>query len=251
MRTKEFWLVIKDYPQTPEPLTRIMGREALATAAAGVLYPFGWAGSEARTKRRAEQRTVVFVHGYLGNRSSFLPLRGYLKAHGMGGTVCYDYPARLGVEAAAIRLQKKLRQQVRGGRIDLVCHSLGGLVARVFLQELGGARRVDNCITLGSPHRGTYNAYWLPSRIGRDLRPDSPLMERLESSKAEAASVRFLSIVGGSDNIVIPRVFGARDEDVVQMPGLGHLGLLFSPRVGKTVLDRLLSREWPGEGVSP
>jgi hypothetical protein len=48
---------------------------------------------------------------------------------------------------------------------------LGGLVARVYLQQLGGARRVDHCITLATPHQGTYNSYWVASRVGRDLRP--------------------------------------------------------------------------------
>lgn len=41
------------------------------------------------------------------------------------------------MERAAIALRDYLRQHVRGGRIDLVCHCLGGLVARVYLQQLG------------------------------------------------------------------------------------------------------------------
>ena len=127
---------------------------------------------------------------------------------------------------------------MRGGRIDLVCHSLGGLVARTWLQELGGARRVDRCITLGTPHQGTYNAYWLASRVGRELRPDSELLARLEASRPCAQQVRFTSIVAGSDNIVVPRVFSANDE-IVHLPDLGHVGLLFSPRVFRTVGELL------------
>ena len=118
-------------------------------------------------------------------------------------------------------------------------HSLGGLVARVYLEQLGGARRVDRCITLGTPHRGTYNAYWLASRVGRELRPDSPVMERLAASRANGSGVRFTSVVAGSDNIVIPRVFAAGD-DLVYVPNLGHLGMLFSPSVFHAVASRLL-----------
>ena len=129
-----------------------------------------------------------------------------------------------------------------GGRVDLVCHSLGGLVARVYLQQLGGARRVDQCITLGTPHRGTYNSYWVASRVGRELRPDSSLLARLEASTAQAERVRFLSVVAGSDNLVVPRVFAAHEE-VVRVPELGHVGMLFSHRVLHLVADRLLATD--------
>ena len=127
---------------------------------------------------------------------------------------------------------------MRGGRIDLVCHSLGGVVARSWLQELGGARRVDRCITLSSPHRGTYGAYWVAARVGRELRPDSPIIQRLESTRAAAERVKFTSIVAGSDNIVFPRVFAAHEE-LVHVPDVGHVGMLFSPRVLRAVADRL------------
>jgi hypothetical protein len=66
------------------------------------------------------------------------------------------------------------------------------------------------------------------------------LLERLAASQANASGVRFTSIVAGSDNIVIPRVFAAGD-DLVYVPHLGHLGMLFSPSVFRAVGDRLLS----------
>jgi len=47
--------------------------------------------------------------------------------------------------------------------------------------------------------------------------------------------------VAGSDNIVIPRVFAAGD-DLVYVPNLGHLGMLFSPSVFRAVARRLLFR---------
>jgi triacylglycerol lipase len=182
---------------------------------------------------------VVLVHGYGANRTTFLPLSAYLRAHGVRQMLAFDYRSSLGIEHAARGLKDFLRRSVRGGRVDLVCHSLGGLVARVYLEQLGGARRVDRCITLGTPHRGTYNAYWLASRVGRELRPDSAVLERLAASGARSSRVRYTSIVAGADNLVIPRVFAAEGE-LVHMPDVGHLGMLFSPAVFRAVLDRLL-----------
>jgi hypothetical protein len=68
------------------------------------------------------------------------------------------------------------------------------------------------------------------------LRPDSALVARLS---ARDRSVRFLSVVAGSDSLVVPRVFATHDE-IVRVPDLGHSGLLFSPLVYRIVARRLL-----------
>lgn len=238
--------IVQDFPPSGRAPAALIGRELLALAASSLLYPFGIRGGRTRTRRQAAQRTTVLVHGYLGNPSSLYPLGMYLKARGGSPLLAFSYSASSGIERAALELRASLRERVRGGRIDLVCHSLGGVIARTWLQLLGGARRVDRCILLGTPQRGTYNAYWVPSRVGRELRPDSPLMQRLEATRAAAAAVRFSAIVAGSDNIVIPRVFCAADEDVVHVPDLGHMGLLFSPTVFRAVHDRLS----PGSGAA-
>jgi pimeloyl-ACP methyl ester carboxylesterase len=233
---------LRDFPQTERSPWHVISREVGAFAAAALLFPFGWRRQQRPTTRRETQRTIVMVHGYMGNRSALLPLRAFLRAFRNTRVLYFDYDSKLGIEAAAVSLKAFLRRHVRGGRIDLVCHSLGGVIAQVYLQELGGARRVDRCITLGTPWLGTYNAYWVLSRVGRELRPDSALLARLRRSRAAASRVRFTSIVAGSDNIVIPRVHAALVDDVVHVPEVGHLGLLYSPTVFRTVADRLSDR---------
>lgn len=230
---------VQDLPPGDEPVGKIVGREALAIAAAAVLYPFGLRHSRRRTPRQAEQRTVVLVHGYLANKSCFTALRTYLRLGGHRQVLAYGYRASDSVESAAVGLKAFLRKHVRGGRIDLVCHSLGGLVALSYLAELGGARRVDRCITLGTPHQGTYNAYWITGRMARDLRPDSLMIKRLNAARAATGSVAFTAIVGASDNIILPRVFAAQQTDTIVIRGVGHTGMLFSPSVFRAVSDRL------------
>lgn len=217
----------------------------MAYLAWGAIYPLGIRKSKRRTGRRRAQRTTVFIHGYLGNPASFFPLSAYLKSIDDTAVLSFRYSSRIGVEQAARQLKEFLKKRVRGGRIDLVCHSLGGVIARMYLQELGGARKVDRCITLGTPHQGTYSSYWLSSRIGHEMRPDSPIMRRLAASRAEASRVKFTSIVGGTDNIVVPRVFATHDESQVHIPDIGHVGLLFSPKVFFEVA-RCLAREGDG-----
>jgi pimeloyl-ACP methyl ester carboxylesterase len=227
---------IRDYPASSRPTWWLVLQEAAAFVAAGLLMPFGLRTAARRTPRRREQRTVVLVHGYLANRSTFFPLAAYLRLQGVS-VLSFDYDSTAGIERGAIALRDFLRRHVRGGRIDLVCHSLGGLVARVYLQELGGDRRVDRCITLGTPHGGTYNSYWLWSRVGGELRPDSRLLARLRAS-GPATRVRFVSLIAGADNLVIPRVFAKHEQEVL-VADVGHLSMLFSPTVLAAVASQL------------
>jgi triacylglycerol lipase len=250
--------MIQDYPASERPVGRLIAQEALAYAASGLLFPLGMRDRPRPTPRRAEQRTVVLVHGYMANKASLMPLAAFLRLRGYKQLLLFNYASSNGVEAGARALKAFLKQNVRGGRIDLIGHSLGGLVSRVYLQHLGGARRVDRCITLGTPHQGTYNAYWVPTRVGRQLRPDSALLARLEATRSEAAAVRFTSVVAGSDPIVIPRVFSGHgaaaaasgSDEIVHVPDLGHLGMLFSPTVFRTVLSGLRAPVAPRTRVS-
>jgi pimeloyl-ACP methyl ester carboxylesterase len=239
--------MISDLPPSDRRARELVAKEVAALLGLSLLHPFGFGRPRSRpTPRRARQRTIVLVHGYLANRTSMLPVAAYLKLKGLGQVLSFEYDSGRGIEHAARALKQFLRTHVRGGRIDLVCHSLGGVVARCYLQELGGARRVDRCITLSSPHRGTYGAYWVASRVGRELRPDSLVLKRLAASLSAAAPVKLTSIVAGSDNIVFPRVFAAHDDilglpadELVHVPDIGHVGMLFSPRVLRAVADRL------------
>lgn len=46
----------------------------------------------------------------------------------------------------------------RDAKVIFVCHSMGGLVARYYLEVLGGREHARRLITLGTPYRGSVNA---------------------------------------------------------------------------------------------
>lgn len=68
-----------------------------------------------------------------------------------------------GKRLAAVAVQALERWQRQPGmgdaRLVLVCHSMGGLVARWFLEQEGGAEHTRALITIGTPHRGAVRAY--------------------------------------------------------------------------------------------
>jgi pimeloyl-ACP methyl ester carboxylesterase len=61
------------------------------------------------------------------------------------------------VEPALERWRAQDRQYAEA-RVIFVCHSMGGLVARWYIQREGGAAVTSKLITLGTPHRGALNS---------------------------------------------------------------------------------------------
>ncbi|MEO6571218.1 MAG: hypothetical protein ABIO83_06685 [Ilumatobacteraceae bacterium] len=86
---------------------------------------------------------------------------------GPGNLVLFPYDWRLSNRASAAALGRTIEpllEQFRAqpGRADakvvFVGHSMGGLVARYYVDVLGGHEITRKIITLGTPHRGAVNA---------------------------------------------------------------------------------------------
>lgn len=242
----------------PERVRSAIRREALSFLTHGLLFPFGYRRPWLRTERRREQRTLVFVHGLGGNRSGFFPLQAYLRVHGCGRQFGFNYRSSGSIEEHALCLKRTIDAAVGGGRIDIIAHSLGGLVSRCYLQLLGGARRVDRLITLGTPHHGTHAANFIPSALVRQLLPESSFLEHLNAQPVPEG-LQVTSIIAGRDLLIQP-VSSAScpfGESLV-FEDFGHVELLFRPEVLAAVASRLhspSSRQWKPDrhpnGVDP
>jgi triacylglycerol lipase len=173
---------------------------------------------------------VLFLHGLVDNRSVFLRLRTTLARRGFTSLLNMNYPVLTAdIPAAARQLAEVVeRICIRTGyeRINLVSHSMGGLIGRYYVQRLGGDARVAVLVTLATPHAGTAAARLLPYGIVRQLRPESPLIAEL-AAPAPGCRTRIVSIYSDHDVMVVPSVSGRLDHadlDVrnVLLPGAGH-----------------------------
>ncbi|MDQ0747912.1 hypothetical protein QF034_002143 [Streptomyces africanus] len=82
--------------------------------------------------------------------------------------IAFSYDWRLSCRYNAARLGERVAQelgrwrQTAPGRADakavFVCHSMGGLVARQYVEQGGGAEITRRVITLGTPYRGSLDA---------------------------------------------------------------------------------------------
>ena len=194
--------------------------------------------------RQQGPRPIVVIHGYAMNRANFVPLAYRLARAGLGPIVGFEYWTLGRVAAGARQLAWFIEQvQARTGapQVDIIGHSMGGVVARYFVQLLGGDGAVANLITLGSPHIGTDVSEFGIGHPTRELVLGSTLVQRL-SAAPPPQDTRVTMIFSHADALV-----PASTQDALEIPraerivydDLGHVALLGSRRIARDILKRL------------
>jgi triacylglycerol esterase/lipase EstA (alpha/beta hydrolase family) len=158
---------------------------------------------------------VLLVPGYGGSTSALNALAVHLRAAGRSATV-FQPPGNatgdLRVQAQALATSaEQLRQSSGAGSIDVVGYSAGGVVARLWVRDYGGAQIARRIVTLGSPQHGTQLAGLAGSLVPGDcpvacqqLEPGSELLDGLNAGDETPAGPTFVSIWSSGDDVVIP-----------------------------------------------
>jgi pimeloyl-ACP methyl ester carboxylesterase len=132
---------------------------------------------------------VLLIHGYLATRGSLHLLERNLSRR---GHVVMSYklgPINLGdIRDSAGLIARKVESivaQTGVTQVDIVGHSMGGLVGLYYLKRLGGRHRVRRLVLLGTPARGTWSAlfglFTAPLGLASlQLLPGSPFLRELE-----------------------------------------------------------------------
>lgn len=192
----------------------------------------------AAARRRARpvdaDRVVVFVHGLMAAGPVFDPMRSHVEATTGWATLDFTYSPVTSFEGAAERLAGCIEEHVPStARVALVGHSLGGLLARWYVQEMGGRPRTSRLVTLATPHAGVTGARMAPLLpLAYAVRPEGTVVRRLKESAHVLEGMPHLSVAAGGDRMVDPRVSAASAPQcrVVWVPNVGHNELLYHPR---------------------
>ncbi len=98
-------------------------------------------------------RAVILVHGLIRSSRSFDAMAQKLQSDGCT-VVPFDYPStRSSIPAAAWSLAQVIESLEGIDTIDLVVHSMGGLVLRCYLRDFGD-ERIHRAVLLGVPNHG-------------------------------------------------------------------------------------------------
>ncbi|MFD9906661.1 esterase/lipase family protein [Streptomyces sp. NPDC059063] len=191
---------------------------------------------------------VLLLHGFIDNRSVFVLLRRNLAQHGRQHVESLNYsPLTCDVRTAAELLGRHIEEiceRTGHARVDIVGHSLGGLIARYYAQRLGGDARVRTLVTLGTPHAGTRVAPLADAHpIVRQMRPGSDVVEELRAP-APGCRTQFVSFWSELDQLMDPVETACVDHpdliaQNVRVSGIGHLALPVHPAVAAAIRQAL------------
>jgi len=228
-------------------LERLIGRERLSTMRELSLMHRDLA--PVVPEAREGDRVVVLVHGFCASAGVFRPLRARLEREADARVATFTHAPGVGVRRIARSLATLMNRIPAGTRVTIVGHSLGGVVARWYVQEMGGHARVERTISLGSPFGGVAVPRYL---VGTDLHEESALLRRLRDRAGECG-VPHTSVVASDDRLVVGLKTACLGVgDIVVLPERGHNTLIFDDEVASLVIDRLrLEPAQLDEGAQP
>lgn len=157
---------------------------------------------------------VVLVPGYGGDVGDLDPLVAEVRREGRtavvfrptnGGTGDLRTQAKLLADLVDRTLDKE-----DAASVDLVGYSAGGVIARLYVRDEGGAAVVRRVLTIGSPQHGTDVAQLAQDAVGscptacEQLASDSDLVRRLNAGDETPDGPRWVTVRSSSDTTVVP-----------------------------------------------
>ena len=151
---------------------------------------------------------VVMVHGIFQDEwRCFGRLRRELEANGVE-CVCPSLKpadARDGLPKMAEQLKLAVDAKWKNDeRFVLIGFSMGGLIGRHYLQELGGADRCDGIFTVATPHYGTRMAWMWYGEGAYQMRPGSDFLANLAATEHRLGDIPAVTYRTCADLMIVP-----------------------------------------------
>ncbi|MBA8951102.1 lipase family alpha/beta hydrolase [Actinomadura namibiensis] len=196
---------------------------------------------------------VLLVPGYGAGTGGLRVLAARLRSAGREAVVVEmpgDGTGDLREQARV--LDRRVSEALRGGApsVDVVAHSAGGVVARLWVREHDGAGKARRIVTLGSPHQGAdlaaAGSALAPGACPeacRQLVPGSGLLRELGDRAPDPP--RWVSVWTDDDETVrpeasrLPGATGVGVQEVCPDARVGHTGLPADPLVTAIVTRAL------------
>lgn len=237
----------------------LLGILALAIAAVlvGVFLAVRGSDLSATPVPQGEPGPVLMVPGFGGSTSGLEVLAETLRVDGRDVTVLPlpgDGTGDLRNQAQALAETADVAIERTGASsVDIVGYSAGGLVARLWVADLGGDGVARRVVTLGSPHHGTALAGFAEEVAPgacpiacQQLDPDSELLRELNAGDETPDGPAFVSIWTTLDETVTPPdsaqlegAVGIVVQSVCADSRVTHSGLVTDPLVAGIVAEQL------------
>ena len=190
---------------------------------------------------------LVLVHGLFDTPRVFDSLKRHLAGR-RERLLLPALPLRFGIapiQTSAQRLAGHIEAAFGANEpIDILGFSMGGVIARTWIQQLGGHVRTRRFLSLGSPQQGTLTAQpWprLPLAGIADLKPGSTLLCQLNGDLSPLQGIECCSYGTAVDLMVVPGWHGVLPIGPRRMlPVWSHQQLLRHPAALDALVEELL-----------
>lgn len=191
---------------------------------------------------------IVLVHGIYNTSRRFRVMQARFEASGHDCIVPSLKPnsGSKGLEHLAVQLKQAIDGKAvgqTGGKICLVGFSMGGLIARYYLQALGGDQVTQLFFSIATPHHGSYWAHLLPLKGVRQMRPNSGFLCSLQDGSAGLPMPCF-SYWTPFDLVVLPALSSVWDKaENIKVDVWAHHRMVKDARVIGDILGKIADAE--------
>ena len=207
---------------------------ATACAVLGLALAVPAAPAQAATARTP----VVFVHGFLGDSSNWAAAITLFRAAGYSSDELYTYDYNWAgdniVNARGLgTFVDQVRSRTGHGQVDIVNHSMGGLVTGWYVNELGGQPKVRHVASIAGANHGTTAAYaCIAFTSCQQMAPGSSFIRTYTAGDETPGDTLYATWYSPCDGVILPYtstpLSGARNNFVLCQ---NHLGYLVDPFV--------------------
>jgi pimeloyl-ACP methyl ester carboxylesterase len=203
---------------------------------------------------------VLLIHGFLGTRGSMYMLERRLVDDGFV-VVSFNIGTLnvRDIRRSAFLIHRKIERilaQTPFAKIDIIGHSMGGLIGLYYVKKLGGQARVRRLVMMGTPVRGTWMALagvmtlGLWSTSSWQLLPRSRFLDELAQGQLPH-EVEIFTLAAARDWVVPLRTTRLPGSTAVTVP-LGHSSLVVSEGVYQRLVHilRPTTADRPGAGAA-
>lgn len=197
---------------------------------------------------------MVLIHGFVCNRALWTPWFRLLRERDHAYVAVNLEPLFGSIDDYVPVIEQAVRRVTLATGMPpvLVCHSMGGLAARAWLRAVdksngaSSGRRVEQVITIGTPHHGTWLARLnlLPFSVNaHQMKLNSPWLQALRDDESRCAAgstagtgdgvlAQFVCFYSHCDNIVFPTDTATLPgADNRHLPGVAHVAMALNPQV--------------------
>jgi triacylglycerol lipase len=176
---------------------------------------------------------VVFVHGFTGSASNWTTAEAVFEADGYssGDLFAYQYDWTQSNKTSAAGLAGYVKQvlaQTGASQVDIVNHSMGGLVSDWYVKELGGQPFVRHLASIAGANHGTTAAgECLVDQSCVEMYPGSSFLTTLNSGDETPGNTAYATWYSPCDGVINPytstELSGATNNLVTCQTHIGYL----------------------------